>query len=71
MNPFVATAIALWGEVLGLLYWKLFACGLLMLIFTLCHRRRALAIRSFTVTSTVYGFVALAGFYELVAQLRL
>lgn len=70
-NPFVATAIDLWGEVWGLLYWKLFACRLLMLIFTLRHRRRALTIRALTVTSSVYGFVALAGFYELVAQLGL
>ena len=68
-NPFVATAIDLWGEVWGLLYWKFFACGLLALIFTLRHKRRDLTIRAFTLTSTVYGFVALAGLYELLSQL--
>lgn len=67
-NPFVATAIDLWGEAWGLFYWKFFACGLLVLIFTLRHKRRALTIRAFTLTSTVYGLVALAGLYELLSQ---
>lgn len=67
-NPFVAAAIDLWGEVWGLLYWKVFACGLLVLIFTLRHKRRTLTIRAFTLTSTIYGFVALAGLYELLSQ---
>jgi len=68
-NPFVATTIDLWGVLWGLLYWKSFACGLLILIFTLRHKRRDLTIGAFTLTSTVYGFVALAGLYELLSQL--
>lgn len=70
-NPLVATAIEQWGEVWGLLYWKFFACVLLFLIFALRHRRRALTIKAFTLTSTVYGLVAAAGLYELLLQLGL
>ena len=67
-NPLVATAIEQWGDVWGLLYWKSFACVLLLLIFALRHRRRALTIKAFTLTSTVYGLVATAGLYELLSQ---
>ncbi len=67
-NPLVATTIEQWGEVWGLLYWKVFACVLLSLIFSLRHRRRALTIKAFTLTSTVYGLVAAVALYELIWQ---
>jgi Domain of unknown function (DUF5658) len=68
-NPIVAAAIGFWGSVLGLLYCKTFACALLLLIFTLRHKRRELTIKAFTLTATVYGCVAVAGVYELLLQL--
>jgi hypothetical protein len=60
-NPLVRTAILEWGEVWGLLYWKTLACVLLLLIFALRHRRRSLAIKAFTLTAAVYGYVWVAG----------
>jgi hypothetical protein len=68
-NPLVSTAIAQWGTVWGLLYWKTLACVLLLLIFMLRHKRRDLTIKAFTLTSTVYGCLFVAGLYELFLQL--
>jgi Domain of unknown function (DUF5658) len=68
-NPIVAAAIGFWGSVWGLLYCKTFACVLLLLIFTVRHKRRELTIKAFRLTATVYGCVALAGTYEVLRQL--
>ncbi|MGH7827779.1 MAG: DUF5658 family protein [Candidatus Binatia bacterium] len=68
-NPLVANAMAMWGEVWGLLYWKTLACLLLLLIFALRHQRRDLTIKAFTLTATVYGCVFVAGLYQLLFRL--
>src|SRR5918995_6338788 len=54
-NPFVREAIFSWGEVWGLVYWKLLACALLGLIFALRHLKQSLTLTALTLTSTVYG----------------
>jgi Domain of unknown function (DUF5658) len=59
-NPLVNNAISAWGIFWGLLYWKTLACVLLLLIFALRHRRRALTIKAFTLTAVVYGCVFIA-----------
>ena len=69
-NPLVSSAIAQWGAVWGLLYWKTLACALLVVIFALRHGRRALTINAFTLTGTVYGFFSFAGLCELLLQLK-
>ena len=64
-NPLVGSAIAEWGAVWGIIYWKLLACALLGLIFALRHLRQALAMRALTLTSTVYGCLFFVSLYHL------
>lgn len=68
-NPIVRQAILQWGALWGLLYWKGIACALLLCIFALRHRRRALTMRAFKITGAVYGCLALAGMYALTIEL--
>ena len=63
-NPLVNAAIAEWGVVWGLLYWKTLACVLLLLIFALRHRRKALTIRALTLTASVYSVFSAASLFE-------
>ena len=63
-NPFVHDAISSWGEVWGLVYWKVLACALLALIFALRHFRQALTLRALTLTSTVYGGLFVISLYH-------
>ena len=70
-NPLVNAAIAEWGAVLGLLYWKALACVLLLLIFAFRHKQKVLTRKALTVTATVYGCVSLAALCELLLQLGL
>src|SRR5688572_32000390 len=60
-NPLVSSAIAQWGSLWGLLYWKIVACALLGLIFAVRHRRRSLTIKALTLTAAVYAYVSIAG----------
>ena len=50
LNPLVRDAISVWGEVWGLVYWKLLACVLLGLIFVLRHFRESLTLKALTLT---------------------
>lgn len=63
-NPLVGDAISNWGEVWGLLYWKVLACTLLALIFALRHFRQSLTLRALTLTSTVYGCLFVISLYH-------
>lgn len=63
-NPLVRDTIASWGEVWGLVYWKLLACVLLALIFALRHVRQALTLQALTLTSTVYGCLFVISLYH-------
>lgn len=60
-NPLVRSAIARWGSLWGLLYWKMVACTMLGFVFALRHRRRSLAIKALALTAAVYAYVAIAG----------
>src|ERR671911_2812786 len=60
-NPLVSSAIAQWGSLWGLLYWKIVACALLGFIFALRHRRRSIAIKALALTAAVYAYVSIAG----------
>ena len=68
-NPLVGSAISEWGAVWGLLYWKTLACVLLIVMFALRDRRRALIIKGFTLTAAVYAYVSVAGLCVLFLQL--
>jgi hypothetical protein len=67
-NPLVNSAISEWGIFWGLLYWKTLACVLLLLIFALRHRRRALTIKALTLTAVAYGYVFIASLSVLLLQ---
>lgn len=60
-NPLVSSAIAQWGSLWGLLYWKIVACALLGFILALGYRRRSLAIKALALTAAVYAYVSIAG----------
>jgi hypothetical protein len=64
-NPLVRQSIIEWGAALGLLYWKLLACALLVVIFALTYGRQGLTIKAFTVTGAVYGAVCFVGLCAL------
>jgi hypothetical protein len=64
-NPLVGNAIAEWGAIWGIIYWKLLACALLGLIFALRHLRQGLAMQALTVTSSVYGCLFFVSLYHL------
>ena len=68
-NPLVSSAMAHWGAAWGLIYWKAFACTLLLLIFAFRHKERALTVNALTLTATVYTCFALASACELLVQL--
>ncbi len=63
-NPLVNAAIVEWGVIWGLLYWKMLVCVLLLLIFVLRYRRKALTIRALTLTVLVYSVFSAAALYE-------
>ena len=65
-NPFVRETIATWGEVWGLVYWKVLACVLIGLIFTLRHLREDLTLGALTFTSVVYCGVFVVSVYHFV-----
>ena len=64
-NPLVHRTITLWGTGWGLLYWKMLAGFLLLIIFALRHRRPALIRKALTLTATVYSCFSVLGVYEL------
>jgi hypothetical protein len=53
-NPVVAAAIVNWGMIWGLIYNKVLACLLLLLIFGLRRSQHLLATGGLTVTASVY-----------------
>jgi len=63
-NPLVREAISSWGEVWGLVYWKVLACTLLALIFALRHFKQSLTLKALTLTSTVYGCLFVISLYH-------
>lgn len=70
-NPIVRSTIYEWGALWGIVYWKLFACVLLGLIFALRHRKYGLSFKALTVTSAVYGSFFLVALFFFVSHLPL
>ena len=67
-NPFVGAAITSWGVIYGLVYKKILACALLVLIFALRHRQPSLAKRGLIATASVYMSIAVACLWEFLRQ---
>ena len=63
-NPLVRDTISAWGEIWGLVYWKVLACALIGLIFALRHFRQGLTLKALTLTSTVYSGVFVVSIYH-------
>ena len=64
-NPVVAAAIANWGMVGGLIYNKVLACLLLLLIFALRRSQRLMTMRALSVTASVYVCAIIVCVWEL------
>ena len=61
-NPFVSAAVANWGVIYGLLYKKILACALLLLVFAFRH---SLPSQGLMVTASVYASVAVVCLWEI------
>jgi hypothetical protein len=68
-NPLVGDAISLWGEIWGLVYWKVLACTLIGLIFALRHFKQSLTLKALTLTSTVYCCLFVISLYHFLLVL--
>jgi len=66
-NPFVSAAISNWGVIYGLLYKKILACVLLLLIFALRHRLPSLTKQGLIATASAYGLVEAASLWKLLS----
>ena len=55
LNPFVSAAIEAWGLVYALVYWKVFVCALLILLYSLRRYQPTLPLRGLTVVAIVYS----------------
>jgi hypothetical protein len=66
-NPFVSAAIANWGVIYGLLYKKILACALLLLVFALRHRVPSLTKQGLIATASAYGLVEAVSLWKLLS----
>jgi hypothetical protein len=64
-NPLVASAMEAWGALWGLLYYKVLASLLLVMIYALRRGREVLAIRGLTITASVYACVAVLCLWQI------
>ena len=64
VNPFVASAIAEWGVIWGLLFNKLVGSVASIVIFAVSERQYLLARRGLTFTAVIYGCGALLSVWE-------
>jgi protein-S-isoprenylcysteine O-methyltransferase Ste14 len=64
-NPVVAAAIVNWGMGWGLIYNKVLACLLLLLIFALRRNRHLITMRALSVTASVYVCAIIVCLWEL------
>ena len=66
-NPFVSAAISSWGVTYGLLYKKILACALLLLVFAFRHRLPSLTRRGLIVTASVYASVTVVCLWKILS----
>jgi Domain of unknown function (DUF5658) len=68
-NPLIDDTIAIWGEIWGIFYWKVFACALIALLFGLRHLQQSLTLKALTLTSTVYSGLFVVSLYHFLFSL--
>jgi uncharacterized protein DUF5658 len=66
-NPFVSAAIANWGVIYGLLYKKILACALLLLVFAFRHSLPSLTRRGLIVTASVYASITVVCLWKILS----
>ena len=66
LNPLVGAAIDAWGLVWALIYWKVFVCVLLVILYWLRHYRPALPLRGLTFVAIVYSVLGLYLVFHLI-----
>ena len=65
VNPLIEVAVTNWGAVWGVVYHKLLACVLLLLIFAFRNRRQLLTAQALTITASVYTCFGLFCIWQL------
>jgi Domain of unknown function (DUF5658) len=66
-NPLVGAAISSWGVIYGLLYKKILACALLLLIFVLRNRHGVLVRNALVVTASAYVCAVFVCLWQILA----
>jgi Domain of unknown function (DUF5658) len=66
-NPLVAAAISSWGVTYGLLYKKILACALLLLVFAFRHSLPSLTRQGLIVTASVYASIAVVCLWKVLS----
>ena len=66
LNPIVGAAIDAWGLVWALLYWKVFVCALLVILYSLRRYRPILPLRGLTFVAIVYSVLGLYLVFHLI-----
>ena len=66
MNPLVGAAIDAWGLLWALIYWKVFVCALLVLLYSLRRYRPTLPLRSLTFVAIVYSVLGVYLVFHLI-----
>jgi hypothetical protein len=65
LNPFVNAAIDAWGLLWALVYWKVFVCALLVLLYSLRRYQTKLPSHGLTFAAIVYGYLGVYLFFHL------
>ena len=55
LNPFVSAAIDAWGLLWALIYWTVFVCALLVILYSIGRYRPMVALRGLTFVAIVYS----------------
>jgi hypothetical protein len=66
LNPLVGAAIDAWGLVWALVYWKVFVCVLLVILYSLRRYRPTLPLRGLTFVAIVYSVLGLYLVFHLI-----
>jgi hypothetical protein len=66
LKPFVSAAIDAWGLLWALVYWKVFVCALLAILYSLRRYRPALLLRGLTFVAIVYSALGLYLVFHLI-----
>ena len=66
LNPLVGAAIDAWGLVWALVYWKVFVCALLVILYSLRRYRPTLPLRGLTFVAIVYSVLGLYLVFRLI-----